>query len=134
MSGKAIAMALMRLSDPLTAVVPEANMIGSVVPLGAEMPAIGAVRISRVYDRPLRRGATRHVTERVQVTWLANDATKQSLIGPLVVSAIDGKLAASLVGVTRVSALVDGGGPDFVTDGGLHGGSIDFLVSYSEAA
>jgi hypothetical protein len=82
MSGKAIAMALMRLSDPLTAVVPEANMIGSVevVPLGAEMPAIGAVRISRVYDRPLRRGATRHVTERVQATWLANDATKRRLI------------------------------------------------------
>jgi hypothetical protein len=134
MSGVVIALALMRASDPLVAAVPEANIIGDVIPVGSGPPAIGAVTISQVYDRPLRRGSTRRVTERVQVTWIANDASRRRSIAGLVLSAVDGKYRTTLAGATNVATEAMARGPDFIDDAGRHGGSIDVMVSYNEAA
>jgi hypothetical protein len=134
MSGSIIALALMRQSEPLTEMVPIDSMIADVIPQGSTPPAIGAVLISQVYDRPLRRGAARSVTDRVQVTWIASSEPKRRALGPLVVSALDDKYLAALLGVTRIATRVDNRGPDFIDDAGRHGGSVDVMVSYNEAA
>lgn len=133
MSGLKVIRSLLAANAPLTAAVLAENIIGDVVPLNAPLPAIGVTTISATDDRPLKRGSTRHVMERVQVTLLTNDAPSRLRIMGLIKSAAADRIG-DIAGVSRVSVLTDGRGPDFTTDAGLRGASIDFLVSYNEAA
>lgn len=141
MSGKVIIRALLLESDALTPEpVPAANIVAGQLSLKSPVPAIGMQTISTVDDQPLRRGARRNVTERVRMVVYANDETSRDLILLLAKRAAADRIRASfpavpsLAGVTTISVRSGGRGPDFVADGGLHGGSFEFMVSYSEAA
>jgi hypothetical protein len=140
-SGKVILRALFVENEALTpAPVPAANIVAGRLSVKSPAPSIGMQTMSLVYDRPLRRGPRRNATERVRVVVYANDETSRDRLILLVTRAGADQIRASFPGVellaevTTISVRDAGRGSDFAAPNGLHGGSFEFLVSYSEPA
>ena len=132
MSGVAVIGELLNASAALLAAVPSDQIKGGGLAPGFKLNAIVVRSISTVHDQPLRRGATRRATERVQVSGLAATYADQIQILKLIRWACDGK-RGNFAGVTDVSVLIGAAGPDFIHgEPSIFEGSQDFMVSYNE--
>lgn len=139
MSGEAIVIALIREDAGLLGMV--ATLKGEELEVGDALNGIGVTVIDDVDDRPIRRGASRRVTERVQATVYAKDSTQRRAILKALKRAVadqvrdDFPAVTSLAGVSGVAVIAAGRGPNFrVADSKVRGGSVDFMVSYNEAS
>lgn len=134
MNGAAIVRALLLQHAPLVAELPAERIMAGVLPQGIVLPAIGITEISSVDRNVPSRGATRHVTDRVQVTVLASSYPAQKDLIRLVRAACADRLG-DLAGATAVTVHTDGRGPDFRdADTGICMQSQDFRVGYTEPA
>lgn len=131
MSGKAIVIALIKMDDGLIETI--ATLKGAAIAVGERLNAIGVTKISGRDDQPLRRGSKRFVTERVRATALAKDATQREAMLKGTKRAVADKMG-TIAGYSGASVISAGDGPDFELESGIYGGSIDFMVSYLEAA
>jgi hypothetical protein len=133
MSGVLIVHALLEADDDLVEAVPSTRIYDEEVPQGTALPALALLTISGTNQRRLARGASRRVSERVQVTLLANDAEERLDIMPMIRSAGSERVGA-IAGFSGVSVEHAGRGPDFIDADERRVGSIDFMVSWNEAA
>jgi hypothetical protein len=133
MSGVMAVWKLLTASAALTAIVPKARIKAGELPLKTEVPAIGITTISEVDRHTVAQGATRHVTERVQVTIMGETYPQVKQIKRIVKNAGDAKMPV-VTGISEVTVRADGAGPDFTDeDVKIPMQMQDFLVSYNEA-
>lgn len=125
-----IIVALLKDHAALLALVPAVRMFPGFVPQSAELPALAYSNIS-AHDRPTLAGDEPMVMEtgRVQVTVAAKDyPTKERLIGLVRQACADKRGVIAGMAVNNVRS--DGIGPDLGgQDAGIHGRTIDFLVT-----
>jgi hypothetical protein len=131
-SGIVVIRALLVAHAPLTALVPESRIVADHLPQDTDLPAISVLSISSVDRKVLRPRAKRRVTDRVEVSVLARDASERLSLVRLVRSAAADRVA-DFDELSEVSVTTDGQGPDVTTETGIRTRSQDFLVSYNEA-
>lgn len=133
MSGINIINALLTADAAVTALVPATRIGAGVLPARTTLPAIGLAIISKV-DRNIASPAAKVVvTERIQVTVMANDyPAKQALLAAVRKACRDQH--GTIATFAGVAVLTDGAGPDFQSEGGsgIYLQSQDFKVTYSE--
>lgn len=133
MSGVAIIRALLVASGSMTAVVPQERIKASDLPIGTALPSISIIKVSGV-DRHIVK--TRHrprVTERVQVTVMADGYPQKEIVINLVRAACADKVGA-IAGYNAVSVITYDQGPDFTMGegSGINMQVQDFSVSYAQ--
>lgn len=132
MDGVAAIRLLLTNDGAVTALVPASRISAGDLPQGVTLPAISIDHISGVDRNIPAPGATRHVTERVQVTSFA--ATYPAL--KTLQRAIKAACADTMPTVSGISAVVvhtDGQGPDFRDESNsIRMGTQDFRVSYTQ--
>ncbi len=135
MSGVDVIGALLLADRAITALVPEEQIKAGMLPEGSPPTGIVLKRISRpLHVQPLSAGAMRRFRERVQVTVQAPNYELQDRLVDLVTSACSDRIG-DIGGVTAVSVLYAGTGPDFMDeDATLFMGSVDFFVSFNTPA
>lgn len=132
MSGPIAVRAAMIASADLVAFVPASRIIADdVLPQGMVRPAILLRSISTVERNAVKASTTRHVRERVQASYFADDARDRRTLRRL------GRKAAAdtfpaVEGIEHVTIIASGAGPDFTTDEMVRIGTQDFFVTYSE--
>ena len=100
---------------------------------GVQLPAMRFWKVSSVDHRPLSGGATRRVTQRIQAEIHARDVPQAKALLKLLRRACDRPYIAALLGLSKVSVLTDGEGPEGfspATEGRVV--TQDFRVSYNE--
>lgn len=132
MNGVAAIRSLLVANGALTALVPAARISAGDLPQDVSLPAISIDHISGVDRNIPAPGATRHVTDRVQVSVLA--ASYVSLKS--VQAAVKAACADEMPTVSGISAVVvhtEGQGPDFRDEANsIRMGTQDFRVSYTQ--
>jgi len=133
MNGVVVLRQLLAGHAGLTALVPATSIGAGYLPQGTALPAVSITSVSST-DRNLpSQGATRHVSERVQVTVLAADYPSQKAVMAQVKKAAASKFPA-VSGISAVTVHTDGQGPDFMDDAAsIYMGTQDFRVTYTEA-
>jgi hypothetical protein len=129
MDGTSIIGELMQGNAALTAVVPAEQMKSGRLPDGAPLPSILARSESEVERITLARESRVHITERIAVTVRAGDYRSAKAIDRLVREACAG-FVGEAAGLTGVSVLPAGRGPDLNGPGGTYERTRDFRVSY----
>ena len=133
MSGVAAVWKLLSAAPALTAIVPKAQIMSGDLPIKTPVPAIGITTISEVDRQVIAQGATRRVTERVQVTIMGKTYAQAKQIKKLVKNIADGKMPTNISGITEVTVRADGAGPDFTEDEvSVPMQMQDFLVGFNE--
>jgi hypothetical protein len=132
MSGVAIVVQLLLGNAALAQLVPAAQIVGDEITVGAPLPSISAQSVSSVARSPITPGASRHITERVQVTVHAASRPQATAIVKLLRRAGDGKMPV-VADMSDIVVQLAGVGPDF-TDAvsGARIQSQDFMVSFNE--
>lgn len=117
----------------MTTLVPSARTFLGPAPLGTALPFVMLESISKVDLNIPAPGATRFVTQRVQVTVVAGSYQEQLSTMRAVRHAAADKLGAAVPGITGVTIHTDSAGPDFYDDdyAGWRS-SQDFKVKYTE--
>lgn len=147
MSAVKIIRSLLAADAAVVALVPAGRIIAGVLPQGTALPAIAVTEVSRTDHQPLKAGAFGRSTSRVQVTLFATTYPQQKQLLGLVRHVCrdkNGQLDATVIGdwftyfehigVSGVSVLLAGTGPDFNDpEAGFYMQSQDFSVSYTEA-
>lgn len=130
--GVAIIRALLVADPAVTALVPASRIGAGVMPQGTALPYLSIQSISSDDRNIIAPVATRHVTERVQVTAVgATYATMKAALRAVKKACAD-KLP-TVAGVAHIVVHTAGAGPDFMDEAAtLHIGSRDFRVSYNE--
>lgn len=130
--GVSILLSLLLADGALTAMVPPAQIVAGVLGLDTALDAIAVTRVSAVDGNISSPGATRHVTERVQVTVLAATYPRLKAVLRAVKTAAADRIG-TIAGAANVTVHTDPAGPDFMDDqASIHMGSQDFIVGYSE--
>jgi hypothetical protein len=132
MSGIVVMRAVLAADAPLVAACPADQIVADDLPIDIALPALSVTLISSVDRKVLQRGSVRRVTERVQVTVMARDATERLELVALVRSAAAARIG-DFADVADVSIQTESRGPDMTTEGGIRVGMQDFLVSFNEA-
>lgn len=115
MNGVSVVGELLNSYSPLTAVVPATRIKAGALPEGTALPAVAVTSISAGDLNMLSTGVKRRVNERVHVTVLAGSYRTRDDVLRLVRMACADK-RGNFAGVTEVSVLTDGVGPDFQSD------------------
>lgn len=132
MNGVAVVVQLLLDSDDIS--VPDARILSGVLPLSYELPSVTVTSVSAGNANMLRKGATRHVNERVQVTVYAQTYRQAKQIIAQVRTTCAHQFP-TVAGVSDVVVLTDGQGPDMmVEEPSVHIQTQDFSVSYNEPA
>lgn len=132
MDGAAIMCALLLAHEPLTALVGDRVMVGT-IPLATELPAVGIKEIGRVEaDTVCRDSPATLVTARIQVTVYAATYPVQKAV--LAAAKLGrGVFTGDIAGVPVRSVLRDSVGPDMSDeDAAIFEQSRDFKVTYIE--
>ena len=134
MNGVVAVRQLLAAYAPLTTVVPAANIVAGVLPTGTEIPAISITLVSSVDRNIPVTGAKRRVFDRVQCTAMARSYPElRAVLAAAKKACADAMPTVS--GITEVSILTDGAGPDFMdAEAKFYLGSQDFVVTYNQAA
>jgi hypothetical protein len=133
MSGTLVMGELLRSYGPLTATMPAALILEEELPQGASR-GIVVESISVIDRNTLSDGVTRRVRERTQVTIMEPNVRQRRATWKLV-RAAGASRRGDFAGVTEVSALLDGAGPDLRMDNPtMYLKTQDFTVSYNEPA
>ena len=133
MDGVAAVRSVLVADSAVTDLVPAARVFAGPAPLGTVLPFVMLESISK-QDRNLPSpGATRFVTERVQVTVVAASYPSQKTTLRAVRHAAADKINPAVAGLSGVTIHTDTGGPDFY-DADYSGwrGSQDFRTRYTE--
>lgn len=133
MSGVAIIRALLVANAPVVAAVPVTRIKGGILPIGTALPAIGIMRVSGNDRNIVKPRATVRVTERIQVTVLADDYVQQNAVIALVRKACRDQRGV-IAGYSKVLVLTDGQGPDgvFGDGSGVDSDIQDFMVAFAQ--
>lgn len=129
MDGNAIVGALLTTDAPLNAVVPGDRIKAVKLPDGITLPALLVRTISVTERQPLRKGAKTRTVARVSVTVRAGSYAQQIAVLKLVRARLRGWVGA-IAGVTDVSILTAGTGPDVLGPGESFEQAQDFRVSF----
>lgn len=131
--GVAVIRQLLVAHADLTALVPVARIAAGPMPLGTALPAVSIASVSSNDLNIPSPGATRFVTERVQVTVMAANYPSQKQVLREVKQAASDKRMASIAGLSNVTVHTDSAGPDFMDDqASIRMGSQDFFVRFTE--
>jgi hypothetical protein len=133
MDGVAIIRELLVADRDMLALVPEDQIVGGVLPAETPLDALAINRVSSIDRNILTPGATRHVTERIQVTGFAADYPRlRAIIRAAKTACAD--FIGSAAGALNVTVHTDSAGPDFMDEqASTHMGSQDFIVGFTEA-
>lgn len=133
MNGILAVLTVLHADSGVTALVPTQRIVAGVLTQGAALPSISVTLISTVDLNLPTPGATRFVTERVQVTVLAPTYKRQREVLAAVKRAAADRLNVPVTGIGNVSIHTDSAGPDFMNeDASIYLGSIDFRVKFTE--
>lgn len=133
MDGVAAVRSVLVADSAMTALVPAAKIIAGPLPLGIQPPAVSLQSISKVDLNVPSPGATRMVSERVQVTVMAANYPSQKSILRAVRHAAADQLYPTVPGISGVTIHTDSAGPDMTNDeSSLWIGSQDFFAKYTE--
>lgn len=132
MDGVSVIKALLAADAAVLALVPIDRIEAGILPPGTTLDAISIADVSQVDRKVLKPGATRHVTERVQVTALAATYPQLKAILRAAKHACDGFIGA-IAGLTGVTVHFDSAGA-YICDeaSSIHMKSHDFKVGYTE--
>lgn len=132
MNGVAALRSLLVGSADLAATVPSARIRAGVLPQGTVLPAIALLGVSATDRNILLPGERRMVTERVQVTVLADNYPALKAVQRLVKRAAADQMP-TVPGILDVVVLTDGQGPDFFDETStIYLGTQDFKVTFNE--
>ncbi|WP_332848713.1 tail completion protein gp17 [Massilia sp. S19_KUP03_FR1] len=132
MDGVAVMRALLLAHEPLTALVGD-NVVAGTIPADTALPAVGIKEIGRYgMDTVARAGATTLVTARIQVTATSGDYPQMKAV--LAATKLGaGTFTGMTAGAYVCSVLEDGVGPELTDDApGLNQQSRDYKVTYRE--
>lgn len=133
MSGTKIIRSLMGAHAPLISAVPLARIIAGVIPKGTALPCIGLTTTSGVDRNIVKAGSTRHVTERIQITVIAQTYAQQKSVMDLARKACADKIG-TIAGIDAVTVHTEGRGGDFNdASAGFYMQTQDFVVGFQEA-
>lgn len=133
MNGVLAVLTVLHADGDLTDLVPAERIVAGVLTEGSALPSISVTSISSVDMNLLTPGATRFVTERVQVTVLAPNYKRQRAVQKAVKRAAADRLNVPVPGITGVSIHTDGAGPDFKNAAAsIYLGSLDLRVKFTE--
>lgn len=133
MDGVAAVRSVLVADTGMTALVPAARIFAGPAPTGTALPFVMLESISIVDRNIPSPGAQRFVTERVQVTWVAQNYPQQKQLQRAVRHAAADKISPTVAGISGVTIHTDSAGPDFYDE--TYSGwrsSQDFRVKYSE--
>jgi hypothetical protein len=117
----------------LIALVPASRIIAGVLPKKIALPAISITSISRIDDQPLAREDVRAIWERGQLMIAAKTYPEQKAVEKAARRALDYQLDPSVPGISDVTIIAEGAGPDiFSDDTSIYLGTQDYGVSYNE--
>lgn len=132
MNGVAVIVALLHEDAAILTLVPADRIMSGDLPVGIDLPAISVTQISSVDRNIPRPGATRFVTDRVQVTILAADYPAKAMIQAAAKKALADQMP-SIAGLSGVVVHSQNAGPDFRNaEAGLHIGTQDYRVRYNQ--
>ena len=134
MTGVEIVGQLLGASAAFNAIVPSANLDYWDLPQGNGLPNVILTSISRSEQQFLSAQSTLLVIERAQATIrTANGAQRETIRKALRDACRDKR--PTVAGITSVSVLLAGDGPDFMDDdASIFMGSVDLRVSWNEPA
>lgn len=133
MNGVAVILQLLHEDAALLGLVPSARIMAGDLPINAVLPAISVKQISSVDTNLPSPGATRFVTDRVQVTVLAEDYPGKAVVLAAARRAAADQLYPAVPCLTGVTVYTDGAGPDLYSEEtGIHFGTQDFRVRYNQ--
>lgn len=121
---------LLANNAPLIAVVPASRISAGALPQGTALPAISVTHVSTV-RRHMVAQTVEMCTSRVQVTVMASTYPLLKSTQALVRAALP-RSRGTVNGVRVDSILTDADGPDFTDEAGLHIGSLDYIINYTE--
>lgn len=130
MSGVAVVRYLLANNAGLTAVVSATKIMGGVLPINTELPAISIRQVSGIEYPIIKRGNNMFVTERIQVSVLAATYPSQKSIIELVRDALPGTRGTvnSFI-VDSITPDIDG--PDLYSDNPqIFEQSVDYFVRF----
>ena len=131
--GVAVIWSLLTANGALTGLVPVARIIPGVLPQGTPLPAIAITSVSSIDRNMPSPGSQRHVSERVQVTVMAQNYPSQKATLLAVKKAAADRMP-TVAGMTDITVHTAGAGPDFMSEeAAIHQGSQDFNVRFNEA-
>ena len=131
--GVAVIRQLLVAHSELTALVPATRIMAGPMPLGVTLPAISITSVSSNDLNIPSPGATRFVTERVQVTVFAATYPSQKQVLREVKQAAADKFYPTVSGISGVTVHTDSAGPDFMDDqASIRVGTQDFKVRFTE--
>lgn len=132
MNGVAAVVQLLGADATLIALVPVTRIAAGVLTQDTTLPAITVASISTV-DRNINSpGATRFVSERVEVKGYASSYPAQKVLLAAIKAAVADK-TPTVSGISNVTVHTDGAGPDFMNEmANIYIGSLDFRVKYTE--
>jgi hypothetical protein len=132
MDGVAVLRALLIADPAIAGLVPATRIAAGVLPQGTPLDALSIMRVSAGDRNIIKPGATRHVTERVQVTALAGTYPRlRALIKAVKAAAAD--YVGAVGGLSGVTVHTDSAGPDFMDEqNSIYMSSQDFAVGYTE--
>jgi hypothetical protein len=117
----------------IIALVPAARIFAGPAPLGTALPFVMLESISILDRNILSPGSQRFVTERVQVTFVAQNYPQQKQLQRAVRHAAADKINPTVAGISGVTIHTDSAGPDFYDqDYAGWRGSQDFRTKYLE--
>lgn len=132
MSGDLVLRSTLLADAEWSALVPaESTIADDAAPQGLAPPYALIAVVSTVDRNILKPGETRHVTERVELTFYANSAKQRREMKRIARKAAADTMPV-FAGLTSVTIHTDSAGPNFTTDASIRVGSQDFKVTYSE--
>jgi hypothetical protein len=133
MDGAAIIRELLVADSDMTTIVPEEQIISGVLPANTPLDAIAITDVSEVDRNVLAPGATRRVTERVQVTAFGGTYPRMKAALQAAKKAC-ADFIGSAAGLDDVTVHTDAKGPYFMNEqASIHMRSQDFIVGYTQA-
>jgi hypothetical protein len=133
-SGVDVVGQLLAADDAFTAAVPEGNWDYWDLPQGTGLPSVLLTRVSRAERQFLAAQPQQMVTERVQATVRAGSGADREAVLTAIRDACRDK-RPPVTGLSDVSVLLAGDGPDFKDDeAAIYMGSTDLRVSFTKPA
>lgn len=132
MNGVAAMRALLVADAGVTALAPATRISAGDLPQGVTLPAISIDLISSTDRNIPSQGATRHVSDRVQITTLAATYPALKSLQEAVKTACADKFPA-VAGISNVTVHTQNQGPDFRDEeNSVRMGTQDFRVTYTQ--
>lgn len=133
MNGVVAVLQLLRSNADLLAIVPAARIAAGDLPVGTALPAISVKQVSSVDTNIPSPEAKRFVTDRVQITVMAEDYPQKTIVIAAAKRAAADQFYVDVPDISDVTVVTAGAGPDlFSEQTGIHFGMQDFMVRYNQ--